>query len=205
MDNDIKIKICGMTNSEDAQLAASRGVDFLGLISAKSPRQVGFSRAQKIIKKISTSVNWVGVFKNQPIEKVYECAYRLNLKWIQLHGDEDINYVHALLGEFHVVKTFEVQESTRQSDIENYPGDWVLLDVPKSSNRTVDWGVAEQIARKKKVFLGGGLKRENITEAIDKVKPCAVDVCRGVEAFPGRKDPYKLEALVRIIKQGAGG
>lgn len=205
MDNDVKIKICGITNLEDAQLAASLGVDFLGLIFSESPRQVEFSRAQKIIEKVSMPINWVGVFKNQPIEKVRECAYRLNLRWIQLHGNEDITDVHALLGEFHVVKTFEIQESTRPSDIENYPEDWVLLDVPKNSDRIVDWVVAEQIAKKKKVFLGGGLRRENIMEAINKVKPFAVDVCRGVEAFPGRKDPHKLEALVRTIKQGAGG
>lgn len=201
MDQPVKIKICGNTNAEDAQFAASLGADFLGLIFSESPRRIDISQAQKIIGKVSSQVSWVGVFRNESIDKVREFASRLNLTWIQLHGNEDVDYVHRLLPEFRVLKAFIMQGTISQGDIEQYPEEWVLLDIPKDSGQTLDIEFAERISRIKKIFLAGGLRPENVAEAIQKVKPFAVDVCRGVEAFPGRKDPHKLQQFIEAVKK----
>lgn len=201
MDEPVKVKICGITRREDALWAARCGADFLGLVFAESPRRVGHEQARCILEGFPHPVTWVGVFKDDPLEEVLETARRLGLGWVQLHGSEDLRYVQALQGEFRVLKAFEVKQKTSLEKLEDYPGEWILLDRPKDSNHGWDYGKASRIAAHKKVFLAGNLRPETVEEIAKKVRPFAVDVSRGVERSAGIKDPRKVEAFVRATKK----
>jgi len=201
MDEPAKVKICGITRREDALWAARCGADFLGLVFAESPRRVDYEQARRILDGFPYPVTWVGVFKDDPVGEVVETARGLSLGWIQLHGSEGLRYVQALQGEFRVLKAFEVQQETSAEELEDYPGEYILLDRPKDSNNGWDYGKASRIAAHKKVFLAGNLRPETVEAIAKKVKPFAVDVSRGVECSAGIKDPRKVEAFVRATKK----
>lgn len=200
MDEPVKVKICGITRREDALWAARCGADFLGLVFAESPRRVGYEQARRILDGFPYPVTWVGVFKDDPVEEVVEVARGLGLGWVQLHGREDLRCVQTLQGKFRVLKAFEVQRETSAEELEDYPGEYILLDRPKDSNKGWDYGKASRIAAHKKVFLAGNLRPETVEEIATKVRPFAVDVSRGVECSAGIKDPQKVEAFIRVAK-----
>ncbi len=197
----VRVKICGITRREDALFAARRGADYLGLIFSQSPRRVTLKQGQAILDGFPPSAAWVGVFRDEPLEEVIKIARTLNLSWVQLHGREDPDYLRALSGEFLVIKAFEVGEAGFVQTIESYTMEWVLLDSPKESNRGWDFQKAVRIAARKKVFLSGGLGPESVGAVVQMVRPYAVDVSRGVESAPGVKDPGKIEAFIRAVKE----
>lgn len=212
----VKVKICGITNYEDAINAARLGADYLGFNFYKgSPRYIHESKAKRIIEGLPKNVKTVGIFVNEDTSKIIRAAESCNIDLIQLSGDEDAPAISKLRKATNkkIIKVFRVKN---KEDIKNildfkksFPSKdfFVLLDSFKKGDyggtgTMFDWGIVS-IAKgfnKKRLFLSGGLKPANVKQAICKVKPYAVDVCSGVEKSPGKKDSKKVREFIKICK-----
>lgn len=204
----VKVKICGITNHEDAVAAMNMGADLLGFnFYPKSPRYVPPEKVAEIIKKLPGFIDLAGVFVNASIDEIHEISNVCPLNWVQLHGDETPDFCRQLLT--HDVKTMKAIRVKDGSDIrraEQYFTDAILLDAfrPESyggTGRTFDWNVIGHIG--KRVFLAGGINPDNVADAI-KLGVYGVDVCSGIEAEPGKKDHEKMKKLFEIVKQLRG-
>ena len=201
----IWIKICGITNVEDAKKAAALGADALGFIFyEKSPRKTTKEKAKEIINSLPKEVVKVGLFVDELEEKVNEIASYCNFDILQFHGDETPDYCKKFPQK--IIKAFRVENKESLVNIPKYEVDYYLLDAysevaPGGTGRTFNWKLA--IAAKKferPIILSGGLNPENIIEAIEKVSPFGVDVSSGVELSPGKKDHKKLEEFITKVK-----
>lgn len=203
MENNVKTKICGITNTEDALLAASLGAWALGFIFyKKSPRFVSPSKAQRIIHALPPFVTPVGVFVDQKEGAVRDIAEFCGINTLQFHGDETPQYCQRFKS-YKVIKAFRVHEKFDISNLSQYPVCAYLFDayqenVYGGSGKTFNWEIIAGKKLSKPVILSGGLCAENIAAAIGMVKPYAVDVSTGVESAPGKKDEKLLvEFLVK--------
>lgn len=201
----VKIKVCGITQYEDARIASNLGVDALGFIFyPQSPRYISPSDAREIILRLPPFVSRVGVFVNEPTESIIEIAREAMLDTVQLHGEESAEECLAL--PYPVVKSFSVDTHSDLSLLEAYPVSGYLLDTWDARKRggtgkTFDWKVAERACRTyHRVILAGGLGPTNIREALETVHPYAVDVNSGVEIKPGIKNPHKMREVIGIVK-----
>lgn len=207
----VRIKICGITNSGDALLAAQLGAHALGFIFyQKSPRYVTPDKARRIIGQLPPLVATVGVFVDEDAAAVREIASLAGLDWIQLHGGESPDYCRSL-GR-RVIKGFRVRGEEIFAQLTAYQGaaQAFLLDAykpgtPGGTGGTFDWEIGRQVGKCGPVILAGGLTPENVADAIRTVRPAAVDVASGVEAAPGRKDPEKLKAFIETVKRVEAG
>ncbi len=195
------VKICGITNVEDALWAARRGATAIGLIFAEeSPRRVTLEAARAIVSELSDSVLRVGVFVNHTVEFVNGCVRELGLSYAQLHGEEAPEYCRKVKA--NVIKAFRISSRSDLDSLKGYDVDAFLLDTFSPSRRggtgtTFDWSLA--IAAKNfgvPIILSGGLNPENVAEAIERVAPAGVDASSGVEVSPGRKDREKVKLFV---------
>jgi phosphoribosylanthranilate isomerase len=204
----VKVKICGITNWADAKKSVEEGADFLGFnFYRKSPRYVAPAAARKIIARLPKGVTAVGVFVNEPEDNLLAAAREAGLHQLQLHGDESPKIVARLQREFPVVKALRVKGRSVGLQAKRFANaDALLLDAFDAeqfggTGRTFDWNLVRNGARKRKLFLAGGLTPENIRDAMRIAKPYAVDVCSGVESRPGKKDSRKIEALMRAVRR----
>jgi phosphoribosylanthranilate isomerase len=204
----VKIKICGITNYEDATAAIEMGADMLGFnFYPKSPRFVTSQQASEIINKLPGFIDTVGVFVNASIDQISETTKLCQLDWVQLHGDEDPDFCRELLS--HNVKTMKAIRVKNQKDIEkaeSYFTDAILLDAfdPDKyggTGLTFDWNVIGHIG--KRIFLAGGINPDNAADAV-KLGVYGIDVCSGIEARPGKKDHQKLKKLFQNIRHLRG-
>lgn len=202
----VKFKICGITNLEDALAAADLGADMLGFnFYEGSKRYVEPAVAAKIINGLDGRIDPVGVFVNADIDTIKRTVEAAGLAAVQLHGDETPELVHEVARTcgVPVIKALRVSPGFLVEVIPEFSADSILLDVfsPAAFGGTgerFDWRVA--VAAKKhtdRLFLAGGLTSENVAEAVELVRPYAVDVASGVEFAPGRKDAAKMEAFIR--------
>lgn len=200
-----KIKICGIINKEDALWAINLGVDALGFVFADSPRKVSPRIAQEIIEFLPPFISSVGVFVNEDREKVKEIARNCNLTTLQFHGEESPSYCQGFRKK--VVKAFRIKDESILKKISQYKVDAYLLDTysPEGyggTGKTFNWDIARKIKELGiPVVLSGGLNPANVKEAINKVRPYAVDVSSGVEKEKGKKDPEKLKNFVKIVRE----
>ena len=214
------VKICGITNSEDARLAVECGADLLGFnFYQRSPRYIAPGAARDIEVKLRSQFAFrtLGVFVNESLESLLQITVRSNIDAIQLHGDETIAYFEQAhdYSSLAVVKAFRVDADAtvhkvaqywRQDVGELYELMGVLLDgyspaVYGGSGEVADWEFARLVSNNiPRVYLAGGLTPENVADAIRAVRPYAVDVASGVESSPGKKDPKKLEAFIKNAK-----
>jgi phosphoribosylanthranilate isomerase len=203
----IRVKICGITNLEDALLATERGVDALGFIFAESPRQITPIKATGIIRSLPPLVTTVGVFVNERAEQIMKIVSACSLDLVQLHGEESPEICRDLMP--RSIKAFRIQNEKDLIPIESYRGKVraILLDTFQKgkaggTGKTFDWSLA-LIAKKTgiPIILAGGLGPENIQEAIRNVQPYAVDVNSGIEERPGKKDPGLMEKLMGKIRE----
>jgi phosphoribosylanthranilate isomerase len=199
-----RIKICGITRREDALLAAELGASALGFVFwPRSPRAVTPDQARAIAGILPPFVSAVGVFVNQPQDEVLETARRAGLSAIQLHGDEEAS-AYAGCG-LRVIKALPVGRGFTMSAVEDVPaGMTVLLDAHDpvrrgGTGRPIEWTVAAAAARVRPVILSGGLTPGNVRQAVDVVRPYALDVSSGVEAAPGIKDEARLRAFFTAL------
>lgn len=203
----VRIKVCGITRREDADLAVSLGAHALGFVFwPGSPRAVAADAVREITRTLPPFVEVVGVFVNQAPADVRDVTARAGLTAIQLHGDEAPEAFVAR--GVRVIKAIGVGETFAPDAVGMVPaGVTVLLDVHDPLRRggtgqTIDWGVAAEAARRRPVILAGGLSPDNVRSAVEAVQPYAVDVSSGVEAAPGVKDQEKLRAFFAAL-QGA--
>lgn len=206
----VRIKICGLTNAEDALAAARLGVDWLGFIFApRSPRCVTVSQVEQIVAALSGDAVTVGVFVNTPAVDIDSVMAQCGLDIAQLHGEEEAG-VSAALGPGRVWKAVSLRKHSDLEGALRYPAQAVLVDTMLpgrrgGTGRVGDWGLAGELARQRSVILAGGLRPENVAEAIRTVQPYGVDVGSGVEARPGKKDIGLLRAFVEEARAAVTG
>ncbi len=200
----IRVKICGVTTVEDAQLAAELGAVAIGLVLwPGSPRFVELTRAKAIVAALPPFVSAVGVFVDQPRE-AERIAREAGLTAVQFHGDEPPGSYRAL--SIRVIKSVPVRDASSREEAAAVPATaTVLLDAHDrvkrgGTGRTVDWSIAAMIARERPVILSGGLNAGNVADAVRTVAPYAIDVSSGVERVVGRKDPAKLRELFAALR-----
>ena len=205
-----RVKICGITNIEDALLAVKLGADELGFnFYVKSPRYISPILAQAILSKLPQNVLRTGVFVNETVEKIVETARVAGLDNIQLHGDEDKDFVDGIRGisGLAVIKVLRVTPEFKPKDAVDYDADAILLDAYSKKERggtgdTFDWDIALKVSTLvPTLYLAGGLTPENVGDAIRKVRPYAVDVCSRIESEPGKKDAEKLERFIAAVRE----
>lgn len=202
----MEIKICGITNYEDAALAAALGVDALGFIFySKSPRYGAQASVKAIIDGLGkTCPVAVGVFVNEDASKVKDTADFCSLDMIQFHGDESPQYCHNFSSS-RLIKALTPERGKDMNILDTYPVRAILADARDAerfggTGKASDWETARKIARHRPLILAGGLCENNIREAIKKVQPHAVDINSGIESAPGKKDAGKLRRIVEIIR-----
>ncbi len=201
----VKIKICGITNTDDAVFCSKVGADALGFIFYKqSPRYIAPRKAKKVMKELGPFVLRAGVFVDEDKNKVEEIAEYLNLNILQFHGKESPSYCNYFLKRFSVIKVFFPPHLPNEgyARVNAYLFDIKLEDKEKRS--TLDDNFLKKVKeiKTRKVILSGGITPFNISRLIKKVKPYAVDVARGVEASPGIKDKKLVKSFIREVKFG---
>jgi phosphoribosylanthranilate isomerase len=204
-----KVKICGITRPEDAELAVSLGAWALGFILwPQSKRAADPAVAAGIARALRRRpVELVGVFVNQPLDDIARYADALGLTYVQLHGDEGPAFCTAVAERTgaRVIKALGIGSGADIRDAERFHTDFHLLDAysprsPGGTGESFDWELARKHSGAPPVVLSGGLNPGNVGEAIEQARPFAVDVASGTEAAPGRKDPAKLEAFFRAVE-----
>jgi len=205
----MKVKICGITNLDDAQAAIEAGADLLGFnFYRKSVRYVEPTTARSIVAQIRSGgrvPQLIGVFVNSPLLEVQSILREVGLDQAQLHGDESIELVTQVQG-LKALRPQSTEEAERQAKlfaVATEPA--LLIDAYRKgeyggTGQIGDWSLASQIARQYPILLAGGLTPDNVTEAIRQVRPWGVDVASGVEAAPGKKDAMKMKLFVASVQ-----
>jgi phosphoribosylanthranilate isomerase len=199
------VKICGITNEEDALLAVAMGADALGFVFAPSSRQVAAGHVRDIVRRLPPEILTLGVFRDESPQRVVEQAQAAGLAGVQLHGHEtpeDARWVRSRVS--FLIQAFPAgAEALRRSD--EWGADVILIDSPTpGSGQIFDWSLAEGAPSGRRIVLAGGLDPDNVADAIARVRPWGVDVSSGVEASPGRKDARKVRAFVAAAKAAGG-
>ncbi len=198
-----KVKICGLMELEHVKVAVESGADAIGFVFAKSRRQVTVEQSKELATAVQSNVLKIGVFVNESLEEVGRIAREVPLDVVQLHGDEDFDYVQRL--SLPTIKALSIrnQEDVRQAL--RYEVDYFLFDAPGveyrgGSGHSFDWSLLTKAnISHDKVILAGGLTENNINEAINSVKPFMVDVSSGVETAQ-RKDAEKIRTFIRAVR-----
>lgn len=201
----VRVKICGLTNIDDVLDAVELGADFLGFnFYPDSPRYLPPEAAKKIFEEIPGNIPKVGVFVNEPIQKVIDLAVDLELEYLQFHGDEKPGDLNSLGRPWF--KAFRLKNESDLLAIPLYDCEWILVDAYSEkayggTGMTAHWDLVREAAKfNKKIILAGGLNEENISVAVATVNPFMVDVASGVEASPGLKDRHKMELFIQRAK-----
>ena len=199
-----RVKICGITNLEDALFAAEAGADALGFVFyARSLRCIAPDRVREIILRLPPFVAKVGVFVNEELDRVRELMAYCHLDYAQLHGDEPPEQVAALAP--RAIKAARVRSAADVERLSAYQAAAYLLDTYHptklgGTGKTWDWELAMEAKKYGPIILAGGLTPQNVTAAIERVHPYAVDVSSGVEAAPGVKDHQKVQCFIFAAK-----
>jgi phosphoribosylanthranilate isomerase len=203
--NQLRVKICGLTRSDDAVLAAELGADALGFVFWRgSPRFVEPEAARAAHAAVGPLVARVGVFVNASPAEVREVVGRAELDVVQLHGDEPLEAYRGC-----GARLMKAAPLCSPADIERaaaWPADVMpLVDAIDPARRggtgqVADWALAGMLAQRRSVMLAGGLHAGNVTEALQAVHPWGIDVSSGVEAAPGIKSPERLRALFAAVR-----
>jgi phosphoribosylanthranilate isomerase len=204
------VKICGITNLDDALAAVNAGADALGFNFYKpSPRCITPQHAREIVEQLPESVMTVGVFVNEESDSVKAIAHEAGLQALQLHGDESPEYCCELAADYYVIKSLAVSDTFDPQVTKQYEVEAIMLDTKHNSlrggtGRVFDWSVAQQLASTvSKLFLAGGLSPENIENAIKTVRPYAVDACSALEDTPGKKNHDRMRVFINTVRRVA--
>lgn len=204
----VKIKICGITNQEDASIAVSAGADALGFVFyRKSPRYVEPAVAKQIIAALPPLITAVGVFVNEEPKVVRDLMESCGLAIAQLHGDETAAYCRELArpilkairlkdrGDLLALAEFRGRAGVRGFIVDSHTD-----KAYGGTGLKTDWALAAEAARAAAVLLAGGLTSDNVIQAVRTVRPYGVDVSSGVESAPGKKDRQKILAFVQAVR-----
>jgi phosphoribosylanthranilate isomerase len=195
------VKICGITNEDDALLAVALGADALGFVFAPSRRQVKPDVVRDIVNRLPREVMTVGVFRDDQPAHVVDIAARVGLHAVQLHGREPRSEVQWVRERIRfVIQAFAAGDPALAAAV-NSPADVILVDSPDpGSGQVFDWRLAEGAPSGVRLLLAGGLTSHNVGDAIRLVRPWGVDVSSGVEAAAGLKDPRKLRLFIEAVR-----
>ena len=204
-----KVKICGITNIEDALASCEYGADALGFIFyKKSPRFIEPERVKKIIRELPPFVTTVGVFVDDDADRISEIADAAKLDIIQLHGSEPPEFCNVFKRK--IIKAFKIQGQGargkgQENEIRRYTVSAYLLDTYKEgveggTGETFNWEIAKEAKGFGRIILAGGLTPQNVAEAVETVMPYGVDVSSGVEQKPGKKDLQKVKNFIERAK-----
>ena len=204
----VKVKICGITSAEDAEVAVTAGADALGFVMyRKSPRFVEPAIARAIISELPPFILPIGVFVNEEAGRVRTLMDQCGLALAQLHGDESASYCESLgrpaLKALRVKNReafLALAEFQGRANVRGFVIDAHSDHAYGGTGQTVDWTVAAEVARSVPILLAGGLTPSNLAEAIRQVHPYGVDVSSGVEAATGIKDAAKIAAFIRGVR-----
>jgi phosphoribosylanthranilate isomerase len=200
----VKIKICGLTRAEDVQAAVKAGADAIGFVFTASPRRISIDKAIELSAYVPAGVLRVGLFLNQDRSVIESVTGSVPLDILQFHGSETEQECSRFKLPWLKAVAMENAESVKQAE-QDFPGaSGLLLDSHSKGKRggsgmSFDWSLSSRI--EKPVWLAGGLNADNVTRAIQTVRPYAVDVSSGVESEPGIKDPARLKAFVKAVRQ----
>jgi phosphoribosylanthranilate isomerase len=195
------VKICGTTSEEDALLAVAMGADAVGFIFAPSLRQVTPTLASDIAKRLPREVLTVGVFRDEAPARVVEVVNGAGLRAAQLHGHESAAQARWVRERVPFVIQAFPAGTPAIATARDYGVDAVMIDAPEpGSGQVFDWSLADGVPDGMRLILAGGLRPDNVAEAIARVHPWGVDVATGVEAVPGRKDALRVKSFVAEAK-----
>ena len=203
----VYVKVCGITTPEDALAAAGYGADAVGLVFAKSPRQLSVEDAREVATVLPDGVLKVGVFVDEEPEEVLRIAREVGLDYAQLHGDESPETVTALReGGVKVIKALRVRSADSLAVMDGYKADLFLLDAwseraPGGTGETFDWEVAKSYGGHGNILVSGGLTPENVREAIRFFEPYGVDASSSLEDAPGKKNAERVRRFVSAAKE----
>jgi phosphoribosylanthranilate isomerase len=213
-DASTQVKICGITRLEDAELAVELGAWAIGMVFFEpSPRRCSLEQAQRITSALRRRVELCGVFVNAQMEEIVTTGEQLGLTLLQLHGDEGPSFCGeaARRTGARVIKALQVSGPGDIRDAARYHTDFHLLDARSKTpgreglrggtGETFDWQLLSGRRSKTPLILSGGLGPENVGEAIERVRPFAVDTASGTESAPGRKDPAKLRDFFAAVER----
>ena len=203
-----RIKICGITNLEDARAAVDLGADALGFIFVPgTPRYIEPQVAERIIGDLPPFVTTVGVFADASPERISQTVRVCGLNVVQLHGSETPEYCSNVVARHAVplIRAFRVKDRHSLSSVPKYEVSAYLLDTyvkgkKGGTGETFNWELAREAKAYGKIIVAGGLTPENVAQAVQHVRPYAVDVSSGVEAEPGKKDHAKIRAFVESVR-----
>ncbi len=199
------VKICGITNEDDALLSVAMGADAVGFNFVQgSKRQIAAQVAYDITRRLPPEILTVGIFRNEHPSRVVDVAHRAGLKAVQLHGRETAADTREVAKTFRwVIKVFDARDPNLPRAAE-YGTDMVMIDGPEpGSGKVFDWSLAGDAPDSMKLILAGGLTPENVGAAITEVQPWGVDVASGVEKSPGRKDALAVKRFIENARAHA--
>lgn len=200
----VRVKVCGLTRVENALACVEAGADALGLnFWAGSKRRCELDEARRIVEAIGSRARVVGVFVDAERSEIEAVRAHTGLSWVQLHGREPRALLEGLLPRAY--KATHLTDLAGVEEALGLPGDELMVDaslpgLPGGTGQTCDWDLAARLARARPVWLAGGLRPDNVGEAVRAVRPHGVDVASGVERAPGDKDPARVRALVRAVR-----
>lgn len=202
-----RIKICGITNLEDALEAARLGVDMLGFIFyPKSKRYILPEKAFGVAKKLPPHIARVGVFVDEKRKDVLKAARSAMIDILQFHGDETPEYCDGFNSGFKVIKAFRLKNKEDLSRINEYNVDFYLFDtympdIIGGTGKVFDRGIIKELKFSKPVILSGGLTPDNVEDAIRQIAPYGVDISSGLEISPGKKDAGAMKRFVENVRR----
>jgi len=206
------VKICGLSDPDNLQIAISAGARYIGLVFyPPSPRNVSFDTAWNLARAVPTGVRSTGLFVNPSDEQLERTLTGIQLDMVQLHGDESPGRINEIKERFSmpVIKAIRVHDENDLNDLEGFEAaaDYLLFDakppnatLPGGTGESFDWNILKDRKFKKPWMLSGGLDSNNVKDALNILKPNAVDISSGVESAPGVKDPEKIKAFIKAVK-----
>ena len=203
----VKVKVCGITNHEDAELALRLGADAIGFIFyKKSKRYINPSEASKISLSLPSFAMKVGVFVNEEPDEINRIANHAKLNIVQLHGDETPDFIDHI--HLPVIKSFRVNEDFNFSEIDKYKNCGILLDTFNKNEyggtgEKFNWNIIPNNL-KNKIIIAGGISSQNLEKVVCEINPYAVDVSSSIEEYPGKKDKNKLIEFFQKVKNIRG-
>lgn len=204
----MQVKICGVTTLEDAYLACDMGAHALGFnFYSKSARYVVPLHAAVIRRALPKDIETVGVFVNSSLTMVKAIQQEVDLHTIQLHGNEPFSFYEQLSSP--VIRACRPRHLSELEEMMFYSEQTrILIDAPSDkqfggTGRVASWTIAQEMSKRRRTILAGGLTAENVALAIQQVKPYMVDVCSGIEATPGRKCRIKMRAFFEAVQRAA--
>ena len=200
------VKICGITNEQDALLAVALGADALGFVFAPSPRQISTALAREIVKRLPAETVTVGVFRNETPSRIVEIVNEARLQGAQLHGHETAAMTAEVATNVRFVIKAVIAGSQDAANAKNYAADAILVDgLHPGSGTAYDWELLQDIPTDIRLMLSGGLTPENVAAGILQVRPWGVDVSSGVEKTPGQKDAVKMRHFITNARDAVLG